>query len=100
MYRSAPMIAALVLLGAASAHAGTRTGHLTGVVDHVDSLANLVYFTDGRTLHFQPGTTIITADGRPITLGLVTPGARLDVDLAANTAPAVVPGHPPVNASG
>ena len=79
-----------------------------GVVQRVDVPSGTVYFTDGRTAHIEPGSTL-TVDGRSVSLADVQPGWILIIPAVAAAAPPSVvvaapaparPARPPVDATG
>jgi Cu/Ag efflux protein CusF len=107
MIRLALGAAALAL--AASSPVIAQGVETRGTVQRVDVPSGTVYFTDGRTAHIEPGSTL-TVDGRPVSLADVQPGWTLVIPgVAAAAPPSVVvaapaptpaPARPAVDATG
>ena len=70
--RIAPMLCALVLMTVTAAWAQTE---VRGVVKYVDPATRTIYFTDGRAVQLQPGSTL-TVDGRPAVIESLRPGTN------------------------
>lgn len=92
MLRTAGLtLAALFAFGTA---ASAQIDDLGGTIAHIDTVANVITFTDGRIVHYDPLWRVIV-NGREVAVTDIAPGAVVAVAPAGTTAArAVVPGAP------
>src|SRR5262249_39658159 len=91
-------VTAMVLAGTPPVAAQSTPTEVRGVVQRVDPAAGVVYFTDGRTVHIEPGSKL-TVDGRLVTLADVRPGWTLVIPGAVTAPSSVVVATPPASPS-
>ena len=84
------VVVATALTLAAVLPATAQSTETRGVVQRVDVLSATVYFTDGRVVHLEPGSTL-TVNGRSVNLADVQPGWTLVIPGAVTaSSPGVV----------
>lgn len=108
--RSAVVVAVALVLGAGGL-ASAQQRAVSGLVRSVDSNTRTVHFVDGRSLLVAPDA-VLTVDGQRRSLEEIRPGRALVVQqsdlvapttavaVAETTVVALVPEHPPIDASG
>ena len=72
-HRIAPMLCALLVVVATSAWAQNE---IRGVVSSIDPATRTIYFTDGRIVRLEAGSTLLI-NGQPVVLESVRPGTTL-----------------------
>ena len=87
------VVVAAALTLAAVLPAAAESTETRGIVQRVDVPSATVYFTDGRLVHLEPGSTL-TVNGQAVNLADVQPGWNLVIPGAVVVSPPGVVGTP------